>query len=520
MQAIDFLQSPPQYFIFQKKFNKTQYGGILFLIYLVIIFFISLAFILDYAQNDKFEIEYYMVNSFFSKKSASEIILGNFDQNINPETDFQIHIEINDNELNPEFYQNITLEELEKNLFMEYKGELYRGKFCSSEECPSGQGNSFFIFNITKKIFEYGYGYNNIINIIYKCYDKICSNFIKDIFINIYVITPNFDLVHNDSEPIKKYECTLDLFNSSMCRNYIVNDLLEEGTLYLDFKLSSIYYEEKRGIQRLFDYITNTKKKYQISYIEENSLKIDHYPANYYQEEYYIISKIYSEPMDIYEKFMRNELTILTVIANIGALVSTFKIIFILFYQFYSKNYDNYKVVEKILSNELRNSKNKIKFNDKNINISNKTVLNEQNILKKENELDIMTIPLIKDDSDNEKEKENKLSINSEEEEGIIDNKKKENEENNLINEEGRVLPKLCFCEFYLNKIYFKICKKRKKQEIINICNKLVFKYISIDYVLYSLMKLENLFKDYKWNNPELNSIKDNEIIKELLKNL
>ena len=33
--------------------------------------------------------------------------------------------------------------------------------------------------------------------------------------------------------------------------------------------------------------------------------------------------------MDIYEKFMRNELTILTVIANIGALVSTFKTIFI-----------------------------------------------------------------------------------------------------------------------------------------------------------------------------------------------
>jgi hypothetical protein len=87
-----------------------------------------------------------MVDTFFSEKSASDIILGNFDQNINPETDFQIYIEINDNELNPEFYQNITLEELEKNLFMEYKGELYRGKFCSSEECPSGQGNSFFYF--------------------------------------------------------------------------------------------------------------------------------------------------------------------------------------------------------------------------------------------------------------------------------------------------------------------------------------------------------------------------------------
>ena len=516
MQAFDFLQSPPQYCIFQKKVNQTQYGGILFLIYLAIFFFISLAYILDYARNEKFEIEHYMVNSFFSKKSASEISLGNFDQNINPKTDFQIYIEINYNELNPEFYQNIKLEEIEKNLFMEYNGQLYRGKFCSSEECPSGQGNSFFIFNITKKIFEYGYGYNNIINIIYKCYDEKCSNFIKDIFINIYVISPNFDMVHNDSVPIKKYECTLDVLNTSLCKNFITNDLLEEGTLYLDFKLSSIYYEEKKGIQRLFDYITNTKRKYQISYIEENTLKIEHYPAQYYKKEYYIISKIYTEPMDIYEKFMRNKFTILNVIANISALVSTFKTIFIWFYQFYSKKYDNYKVVEKILSNELPKEKNIIKFNDKNINISDKTELSKQNIQKNENDLDIMAIPLIKDDSD--KEKENKFSINSEEkEEEINDNIKNENEENNLINEEGRVLPKLCFYEFYLNKFYFKICKRRKKQEIINICNKLIFKYISIDYIIYTLMKLENLFEDYKWNNPELNSIKDNEIIKELL---
>ena len=45
----------------------------------------------------------------------------------------------------------------------------------------------------------------------------------------------------------------------------------------------------------------------------------------------------------------------------------------------------------------------------------------------------------------------------------------------------------------------------------------MIFKYASIDYVLYNLMKLENLFKDYRWNNPELNNIKNNEIIKELL---
>ena len=51
--------------------------------------------ILDYALNEKFEIEYYMVNTFYSKKSVAEIELGNLDSNINPETDFKIYIGIN-----------------------------------------------------------------------------------------------------------------------------------------------------------------------------------------------------------------------------------------------------------------------------------------------------------------------------------------------------------------------------------------------------------------------------------------
>ena len=39
MNAIDFFKLPPQYSIFQKEKNKTQYGGVLFLIYLIIMFF-------------------------------------------------------------------------------------------------------------------------------------------------------------------------------------------------------------------------------------------------------------------------------------------------------------------------------------------------------------------------------------------------------------------------------------------------------------------------------------------------
>ena len=46
--------------------------------------------------------------------------------------------------------------------------------------------------------------------------------------------------------------------------------------------------------------------------------------------------------------------------------------------------------------------------------------------------------------------------------------------------------------------------------------NKIVYKYLSIDSMLISQMKLENLFKDYKWNNPLLNNVQNNIMIDEL----
>ena len=237
MNAIDFFQSPPQYSIFQKEINKTQYGGILFLIYLIIMFFISSAYIIDYAMNDKFEIEYYLVNSYYSKKSPGENAVGHFDPNINPETNFMIYVEI--------YYpispygipeKNFSLEEIEKNLFLEYNGNLYKGKYSSKSS-----EFSYFIFNVTKKIFEYEK--NNNLNIIYKCYDKTCSNFLKDTFMNIYITTQNFEIIHNASEPIKKSECLPEMDdpgNTTSCNYFISSNFIDEHTLYLNFKLSSI----------------------------------------------------------------------------------------------------------------------------------------------------------------------------------------------------------------------------------------------------------------------------------------
>ena len=41
-------------------------------------------------------------------------------------------------------------------------------------------------------------------------------------------------------------------------------------------------------------------------------------------------------------------------------------------------------------------------------------------------------------------------------------------------------------------------------------------KYYSIENLVYNQFMFENLLKDYKWNNPDLNSIKNIELIYKL----
>ena len=70
MYFLDFFNSPPQYSIFKKEKNKTQFGGILFMIYIIIMLIISLIYILDYAINDKYEIESFEIDSLFNTKNG------------------------------------------------------------------------------------------------------------------------------------------------------------------------------------------------------------------------------------------------------------------------------------------------------------------------------------------------------------------------------------------------------------------------------------------------------------------
>ena len=54
------------------------------------------------------------------------------------------------------------------------------------------------------------------------------------------------------------------------------------------------------------------------------------------------------------------------------------------------------------------------------------------------------------------------------------------------------------------------------RQEIIDKCNEIILKYYSVENILYNQLMLEILLKDYKWNDPELNKLDNNELILQL----
>ena len=165
-----------------------------------------------------------------------------------------------------------------------------------------------------------------------------------------------------------------------------------------------------------------------------------------------------------------------------------------LIFGFYSKNFNNYKIMEKIIRKNNKSVNYKRPFENY-INSINSNSRSEscESIDNNEN--------LIENKSDKEKE-----FISSYNEEGD--------------NESDIKLKKIRFVHFFLNNLYCKCCSRFRNQEILNICNKILYKYISLDSIAYNQILLENLFKDYKWNNPNLRNINNNNLIIELINHL
>ena len=91
MRKIDFLSEYPRFFIFEKEVNKTTLGGILFLLYAIIMIIISISYISLFALNDKYEIEFLTVKNQTLSNYISEL---DKDPDLNPTLEFNYLVPI------------------------------------------------------------------------------------------------------------------------------------------------------------------------------------------------------------------------------------------------------------------------------------------------------------------------------------------------------------------------------------------------------------------------------------------
>ena len=468
MKAIDLLSQPPanKFSIFSEKRNKTPVGGCIFIIEILIIISIIFIFLFDHYKNDLYKIEY--SNKFITRAKGSWDTADadeRFDQEL--KFNFELSTDYYDNKLS----ENFVIADFE-NMNCNNKGYRKNG--------------------VTKKPSKLN------IAIYYKCHNEtVCKYFEKGnldddytrTYYNLKISYSGFEINHQNSQ-----QPLIDTPNPLTFKCPFLFDTIT----YTKLRWSNVKYEEATGMwSNLFSkYILKEKPvSYAKGYIESSDsfpievpddLKTDKNDGNTYK-----LLAIIKIDNNIYEyaHYIRTKKSIFSTIANIASLITTTNLLLIKFLEYYSKNYDNYQIIHYLTTkkNKQKNEKSKNISKDclemKESSDSNNNIKN-----KKESNKDL------KNDEDN-----NELLINE------ID-PEFENEINKGSN-------KINFLHFFLNNFYCDCCKRNKFEDMINISNDILNKYLSIDNLLYNQIMFENMLKDYKWNDNTLNGIKNNELI-------
>ena len=480
MRVLDFLSDSPRNYIFQKRAHKTNLGGFLFLLYCLLMIIIALSYILDFAFNDKFEVEYLKIENQTESKYFDAL---NENPNYNPTYNFRLVIS---EPLSDKF-----------KVYYHKNGKNIIADFFNCYFLTIGKNGKCFALDSKVSDLALGVFYfcGNDSKCTYKEEGSTSSN--PNIIYNLEV--PFQKIEHqNKTKPISDDK----IFNRNI--QYLSN-FKTTMNLFLDWRL--IIYKEKKGISRLFDRLFDTKSEYftgSYDMGEMNTLpsQIIYFRGNYYRSLFSVDSRNHHQ---FYELYKRKKITELDVLSSIISLIIPIRMVFIIVYRFYSKNFDNYKLIETLLSqSNTHNQDIRIKYKYE----------TKERILKESaqenidvNDLNI-SAPLFKVEKEDilSDEKEEKLNINND---NVIDDEF-------VLNEKNRYLPKLSFIQYFCNNLYCKKCKNSKKQEILEICNSISMKYMSVDSLMYNQMLLENLWKDYEWNNNSLNNIKNNELILKL----
>ena len=294
-------------------------------------------------------------------------------------------------------------------------------------------------------------------------------------------------------------------------KNIFHNDIFNFNQDFIfdeSFKWKIIRVEETKGISRLFDIFKEEEEED----IKENDIYIGGRLEKYYKDIYSsdsgyslvkntrLMTNIYiygTKRINAYncENYVRKETSLLDVYAKVFSLwMSLYSGISFLFSKLYSKSFDKYKIIDTILNNNIKNfSKNKIQI---------QKINQLQEIQIQDNLLE--NVPF--NDKNDVKGDENDNLNNIE---NFID----KNDKKDIF------LPKRTFMDFIYNTFYFENKCRSEKQELICACNNIVLKYYSVENILYNQIILENLLQDYKWNNPELKNIINNNSFADLKAN-
>lgn len=455
MNRLDFLSKSPKTMIFGIKANQTNLGGVFTLIYLIIILLISIAYLFDFSTNSKYSVLYSYEHQYIH--GLDNLDKRQEDKNLNPTINF--NFDIKNVSRSHFFIVDASIDFQDPNIFSRFK--------------LLGQDIETKLYDLNYFIIYFCADYENDKCVLWD-EDKYAGAFNK--FNLVFNYTGSKINHQNEETPLEK---------ENICEIYDL--VISDKFLNYELKWKNIKYIEEKGIfSRLGNLFSKTNNEfYGGEFITPKIATLD-IPEEIKNPFFTIlanfrVSNINQNHFDIYT---RSKISIFDPISNICSLALTiYKILTFIFCGYYSNSFDNYKVMDNIIFK----NKNIFSFkNNKEIELSSD--LNEKNDLiieKKEN--------LIED-------KNNIDSCETEEKEKI------------KFNKDTRILPKLHFYDFIFNNIYSKKCFLSKKQEIINTCNEIIAEYFTIDNIIYNQMKLENLFRDYKWNNPELNSIGNNKI--------
>ena len=465
MSNLDFLSSPPQMYFLKKKTNKTLFGGILFVIYIIIMLAITIIYLLNFFLNDKYDIRYSLYKNF--TENSEEY---NKKEDLNPHLNFSINIMKISQELEP-----LDL----SNQFTIYDEN---GTIINKNEIISRTPTDMNFFISYFCLFNCSWEGNEDIN---------DTSIVYSLRINY----SGYKFNHQDDDiPLERnndkyifYKDFLFSFNKTTL-------------LYINWEV--IKYKEERGIFGLFDNFLNKKNEFSsidIDNVEQGTTEriigFEHFEIP--SLKYRVLAFIrMNNKHNQYIEYIRTKKSILDVFANIGALFSTLFSVFSFIFKFFSKNFDNYTIIKEILSysrlfkkinlNKKIFKSNSLKFDcvtSKKQNYENQDIISIDNNNK--------TMPI------------NSIGVKIEEKEG---NQTKRTD--NLI--------KINFIYFILEIFYCKRKNMRKEFKIIDICNKLLSKYASIDIILHNQIIFEILMEDYQLDSEDLDINTNNSLLKKL----